>query len=322
MFNLAHGQPVVFTAVATDNLGATSASLPVTAYGQGPGVPIGLVGYWPLAGNATAVIGTDGTMVNGPVAATNENGVAGGALAFDGSQQQYVSIPGGGGLNAATTGTVSMWVMWNSDNQATSFAISGVVLARQDNSVFSDDIIGLDNADPDVANLEWRQNTCCTATIDGSTPVLNGVWHHLAVTFSTNVSELFLDGASQGTNTAGAFHDAATIGLTIGAWIGDGNCYSTASIADVAVWNRVLTASEVQALAAKTSTPLSGIVQPDYLTIGRTTASNVTIKWGSGTVLQSANSLNGPWSDVVPAAVSPYTVPAGAGPTFYRLRSQ
>jgi hypothetical protein len=321
-FNLAHGQPVVFTAVATDNLGASSTSLPVTAYGQGPGVPIGLVGYWPLAGNGKAVIGTDGTLVNGPVATTNQNGVAGGALAFDGSSKQYVSIPGGGGLNAATTGTISLWVLWNSDNQATSCCGPfGVVLARQSNGKFSDDLIDLNNADPDSANLEWRQNACCATTIVGSTPVMNAVWHHLAVTFSTNLSELFLDGDSQGTNTAGAFHNDTTVPLGIGAWYGDGGSYSTASIADVAVWNRVLTASEVQALAAKTSTPLSGIVEPDYLTIERT-AANVTITWGSGTVLQSAGSINGPWNDVVPAALSPYTIQSTAQATFYRLRSQ
>jgi len=69
-----------------------------------------LVGYWPLDGDGTAAVGTDGVLVNGPTATTDRNGAAGGALAFNGTAQQYVSIAGGGGLDGATTATVSLWV--------------------------------------------------------------------------------------------------------------------------------------------------------------------------------------------------------------------
>ena len=71
-----------------------------------------LVSYWPFDGNATATRGESGTFVGAVTAAADRNGEAGGALAFNGSSQQYVSVPGGGGLNGAAAGTISLWVKW------------------------------------------------------------------------------------------------------------------------------------------------------------------------------------------------------------------
>src|SRR5438067_230712 len=87
-------------------------------------------------------------------AAPDRNGVAGGALAFSGSQ--YVSVAGGGGLNAANAGTVSMWVKWSGTQDADCCGSFGAVLARQANGLFSDDILALDSADPSVARIVWR----------------------------------------------------------------------------------------------------------------------------------------------------------------------
>jgi hypothetical protein len=69
-----------------------------------------LLSYWSFDGNATATRGTSGTF-SGTISPTvDRNGTAGGALSFTGSQ--YVSVAGGGGLNAAQKGTISMWVKW------------------------------------------------------------------------------------------------------------------------------------------------------------------------------------------------------------------
>ena len=46
-----------------------------------------------------------------------------------------------------------------------------------------------------------------------------------------------------------------------------------------------------------------------------------TITWKTpGAVLQSANAVNGPYVDIAPAAVSPYSAPITATPKFYRYR--
>src|SRR6188474_3681691 len=70
----------------------------------------GLIEHLPLNGNGTAAVGTSGTLVNGPTAAEDRFGIPSGALAFSGFSQQYVSVAGGGGLNALQAGTISMYV--------------------------------------------------------------------------------------------------------------------------------------------------------------------------------------------------------------------
>jgi hypothetical protein len=295
---------------------------------QGPGAPAGLVGYWPFDGDANAVIGVNGIMVGNPVPALDRNNVAGGALFFDGTLQQNVNVPGGGGLNGARQGTISMWVKWtgNQDLDNVALGAAGAVLSRQQNGSFSDNIINLSSPDPSTALIQWRQNNPGQTNIT-STAFVASDWHHIAVTFTETNSELFVDGFSEGTGPGGALHDNPATALILGAWGGDGGSFATAAIDDVAIWNRVLTADEIQLIAGQLSTPLNLLIAPDCLTVRRS-GNDVVVQWGSQTVLQSAIEITGPYSDVTdPAAPppgyvsSPYTTTASDPRRFYRLRS-
>ncbi len=63
------------------------------------------------------------------------------------------------------------------------------------------------------------------------------------------------------------------------------------------------------------------VVTIDHLTITRGPGTTMnTISWNAPGVLQSANTANGPYVDISPAAVSPYTVTVGTSPKFYRYR--
>jgi len=277
------------------------------------------VGYWPLDGNANAVIGVNGVVISNAVAAADRNGTPGRAMFFDGALQQRVHIPGGGGLNAARQGTISLWVKWTGTQDLGSVAgNAGAVLSRQQDSSFSDDIITLNVANPDNAAVQWRQNTAGGINASNSAIVLNDTWRHIAVTFTEANSQLFVDGFSEGIGSGGALHDNTATPLAIGAWPGGGGCFATATIDDVAVWNRVLSTDEIQLLAGQLRTPLTLLVSPDYLTITRAGA-NVTVRWSSQGVLQSATAAGGPYLDVA-NATSPYSPPSGPA-RFYRLRS-
>lgn len=315
--NLNYGGRATFTAVATDNLGAQISAAPVEICVQGPGAPAGLVGYWPLDGNANAVIGRNGDMIGGPAPAIDRNGIVGGALFFDGAMQQNVQIPGGGGLNGARQGTISMWVKWTG-SQDDGFGPSyGAVLSRQQNGQFSDNIINLSNADPNAGAVQWRQNGA--VTIAGTGAVANDVWRHILITFTETNSELFVDGLSEGTGPGGALHNNPATALAIGAWSGDGGSFATATIDDVAVWNRVLTFDEIQEIAGQLSTPLDLLIAPDCLTIERN-GNNVTVRWRSQGVLQSADDIGDTFTDVA-GATSPYVPTVLEQRKFYRLRS-
>jgi len=224
----------------------------------------GLVSYWDFDGDAVATVGTDGNMINGPTATTDRNGVAGQALAFDGTLSQYVEVADGGGLNGAYVGTISMWVKWSGtqDSDTPAWNYYGAVMGRQSSTGFSNNLIALGDADPAAGGVRWGPAGAAASTIDGATVVGDGVWHHVAVAFQphfTGLSELFLDGASQGTVSAEALSQSvgAEVALSLGAWIGGGGSYSTTTMDDVAIFDDMLSASQINALYTQTETPLS-----------------------------------------------------------------
>ncbi len=215
-----------------------------------------LVGYWPFDGNPTAVRGTSGTL-NGTVGtASDRNGTAGGALAFTGASSQYVSVAGGGGLNAATRGTISLWVKWTGAQDSDCCGTFGAVLSRQANGQFSDTILALNAADPNVGRIVWRQAGGPAPVILTSAAAPGTNWHHIAITFAPGVSSLYVDGQAQGSAAGAAMGNNPATPLAIGAWAGDGGGFSTASIDDVAVWDQPLTAGQVGELAGQTRSPL------------------------------------------------------------------
>lgn len=214
-----------------------------------------LVSYWPFDGNATATRGTSGNLLGGPGAAADRNGAAGGALAFDGVSQ-YVSVAGGGGLNAATAGTVSLWVKWTGNQDGDCCGTFGAVLARQGNGLFSDDILALNSANPATARIVWRQSGGPAPVLITGTTAVGTNWHHIAVTFAPGNSTLYVDGVAEGSAAGAALNNNANVPLSIGAWASDGAGFSHASIDDVAVWDRALTPAQVAGLATQSKTPL------------------------------------------------------------------
>ena len=216
-----------------------------------------LVSYWPLDGNATATRGANGTLMNGVTVATDRNGGANGALAFNGLSSQWISVPAGGGLNAVAQGTISMWVKWSGTQDADCCGTFGAVLSRQANGQFSDDILALNNANPASARIVWRQSGGPAPILITGTTIVGTNWHHIVVTFANGASStLYVDGIAEGSGGGSGMNNNPVIPLAIGAWAFDGGGFSTASIDDVAIWNRPLSAAQVAQLAAQSKTPL------------------------------------------------------------------
>jgi hypothetical protein len=284
-------------------------------------MPFGLVGYWPLDGDATAVIGAGGIMVSNPVPTLDRNEMPGGALAFDGLLQQRVEIPGGGGLNGARRGTISLWAKWTGLQDTGFGGAAGAVISRQRDGGFSDTILHLNNPDPNAAVLQWRQTGApAPVAATGTAVVFADTWHHIAVVFTETNSQLYLDGIPDGAlGTGGIMRNDTLAPLAIGAWIGGGDSYATAAIDDVATWTRVLTTDEIQVLALQGRTPFDLLIAPDCLSIERG-ETKVTVRWQSDGVLQGASEVTGPYTDI-PGAANPYESDVASAPQIFRLRS-
>ncbi|MCA9197073.1 MAG: DUF4457 domain-containing protein [Planctomycetales bacterium] len=222
------------------------------------GVRADLIGYWPFDGSSEAIVGEDGFDVNGPLdVAVDRNGTARGALEFNGIDQ-YVEVSGGGGLDGVLGGTISMWVAWNGFQDSDCCGgTAGSVLARQANGQFSDNILTLSDPDPEFGSVVWRQSGGpAPALITGLDPVGDGQWRHIAVTFSPLGSELFIDGESQGTAVGNTpLNSNPDIPLSIGAWAGDGQGFSATFIDDVAIFDDILSGSQIASLFDGSKTP-------------------------------------------------------------------
>ncbi len=214
-----------------------------------------LVSYWTFDGNATATRGTSGTLMGAVGAANDRNNQPNGALAF-GGPSQHVSVAGGGGLNAAAAGTISIWVKWNGVQDADCCSTFGAVLGRQANGMFSDNIIALNTASPATARIVWRQSGGPAPVLITGTTAVGTNWHHVAVTFANSGSTLYVDGVPQGSAAGAGMNNGPATALSIGAWAADGGGFATATIDDVAIWDQPLTAGQVAQLAAQTRTPL------------------------------------------------------------------
>jgi hypothetical protein len=215
-----------------------------------------LVSYWPFDGDATATVGTDGSSVGAVTPTADRAGTAGRALAF-GGPSQYVEVPGGGGLNAAASGTISLWAKWNASFQdADCCGNFGAILARQGNGQFSDNILALSTSNPATAKLVWRQSGGPAPVLITGTTTIGTGWRHIAVTFSPEGTTLYVNGIPQGTATGSPLSDGGSVPLSIGAWAGDGAGFMNGTLDDVAVWNAPLTAEQIAELAASTKSPL------------------------------------------------------------------
>ncbi len=234
-----------------------------------------LVGYWPFNSNAAASFGSSGQLIGSPAAAVDRAGTAGEALAFNGSSQ-YVSVPGGGGLNGAASGTITLWAKWNAVSQDADCCGSfGAILARQSNGAFSENILALNGSNPATARLVWKQNGAGSTLLTSSAAVGTG-WRHIAVTFSPGGSTLYLNGVAQGTAIGSALSNNAGTPLSLGSWAGDGAGFMNGTLDDVAIWNAPLPATQIAQLAASSKAPadFSGVENAVYYSGDGTMASN------------------------------------------------
>ncbi len=151
-----------------------------------------------------------------------------------------------------------------------------------------------------------------------------GTWIHLVTTYDGTEWTLYRNGvevASQA-DTIGAVpvDDAAWAIGARGRWSsamgisapGFPDRSFSGQIDEVAIYDQALSAARVAAHYS------AGLLGPNPLTIQRS-GNDIVLTWTSGT-LQSADLVEGPYTDVAEATAPTYTVPIGVQPKFYRLR--
>ncbi len=255
----------------------------------------GLVGEWLFSGNPndTSGNGHNGT-VNGATPHQDRFGTFASAYDFDGSND-YIDYgdPADNSLDIGTNATISAWLKLDE--------------APVDGALYP--IIGKNEG----SNNKWNWSYCSNYSALGSRPMFHmvtqpagnyvcanlltpavGTWYHLVVIKSGNNYTFYTDGVA-----AGSYSGATAVSL-IEASLRIGNTeafFCNGAIDDVRLYNRVLSASEIQALYTEggwvpvtgvtldksSAKVLLGATEQLTATIVPVDASNQSITWTSGT---------------------------------------
>ncbi len=217
-------------------------TLPVTAAAIVP--PANLVGWWTGDGSSPTIApdlaGTNPGTLNGGV--TYAAGKVGNAFRFDGNANHgsYVNIPDAPGLDSST-GTWDFWLN-TTQNQQYVGLVGKSDAASSVNGITMQLFQG-------HARVEVK-GPGPTLLLEPTTPLLNdGQWHQMALTFqSGGTVVLYIDGQALATGTAPTFSFGANDPLRFGVMTDGFWTPYNGLLDEVQVFNRALSATEVQAI--------------------------------------------------------------------------
>ncbi|MBI5757713.1 MAG: tandem-95 repeat protein, partial [Planctomycetales bacterium] len=196
--------------------------------------PAGLVAWWTGENTANdSVGGHSGTLKNGATFAT---GKVGSAFRLDG-QNDYVEIPTSSDLDPITAATLDAWVYFD---QLPSVAGHTMTIVGKSPNL---DL----QADQDnrfhflLANSGFRVASIATIQV--------GQWYHVAGVFAANRLEIYVNGTLENTTSLpGVSRLTNANALTIGASAVSPGRYFNGLIDEVDLFNRALSASEIQSI--------------------------------------------------------------------------
>lgn len=252
-----------------------------------------------------------------------------------------VSVPDGTFLNTATgddTLTVSYWQKLHAVRDSSAFWLvspSSPSDSRgmQAHTPWGDQSIYFDNSG--CCNADETRISAPIANFEDYTGTAAWwqTWHHFALVKNAETKEIWINGKLFHSGIGNPLPSDFTR-LTIGGGPGITQNRMAGVLDDFAIYNAALTPAQIAALASGTApgavTGSPGLIAhwdfndppastgPDPEVSVAKSGANVVITYTG--VLQGADAVNGPYSDVA-GATSPATIPASAAQKYYRSRS-
>jgi hypothetical protein len=204
--------------------------------------PAGLVSWWTGDGTnpttAPDLAGANPGALAGGV--TYAAGKVGNAFTFDGGNGSYVNVPDAASLNVTTGAT---WDFWVKTSQSGSYV--GLMGKHDAGGSLNGVTVWVDPSG--VAAVQIK-GASLILTLTGSTRVNDGQFHHLALTFqSGGPALLYVDGQQQASGTAPVFSFNPNP-LRLGRMLDPFWAPLNGQLDEVQVFNRVLTAAEIQGI--------------------------------------------------------------------------
>jgi hypothetical protein len=212
--------------------------------------PSGLVSWWPGDGNANDIVGPNNGTLHGDAAFATGfvTSGTGQAFSFDGLGD-YVLVPDDASLDVGVgSSTFDAWIKRDTSPNSLEF-----VLTHGEGGDFPVRLLGINSSGRVDARIEGT-GPQVSSTNDGAT-VIDGSFHHIAVVFdrSTNQMIRYVDGAQTGTidilaSVTGSTDTARPFQIASALSSGVQGFFFGGLIDEIEVFNRALSASEIQAI--------------------------------------------------------------------------
>jgi hypothetical protein len=228
--------------IANNTLGTNPYDITLSGTGV---VEANLVAYYPFNGNANDESGNsnNGT-VSGATLTQDRFGNPNSAYNFDGVSN-YIAVPDSPTLDITGPITIAAWIK-------PTVASGNYVVTKGDPTV-GGFVYDLDIYPGSVRSLfHYQGGGSATRGATGATSIVSGVWQHVAVTWDGATVTVYYDGQPDGTgpfniNTDGPIR-TSNMDLEIGRYFYGGQLCFAGAIDEVYIYNRALSASEIQAL--------------------------------------------------------------------------
>jgi len=202
----------------------------------------GLVGYWPFNGNANdeSGNGNNGT-VNGATLTSDRFGNVGKAYSFDGSS--FISVANSNSINFTNQFTLNAWMNSSSLNPNQGILGKGQNLTQTGYAL-------LHRVDDNQTGISMQTNSPIIQAYSFTLPnqIIVNTWNLITGTYDGNVLKLFVNGVLVTSfNSNISLTPNPLTSLLFGCELTNFRFF-TGKLDDVAIFNRVLSASEVQQL--------------------------------------------------------------------------
>jgi hypothetical protein len=206
----------------------------------------GCLALYEMNGNSND---TSGTYNGTPTNITYEGGAFDQAAVFNGSSSG-INLPSSlntSVIDATGAFSISMWI--NANDIST---IQYLFCSNNSNNVD----LGINTNNQGVGKIVWTIYNTSYSYLISTTTITTNTWYNIVVTYNNGLSELFINGASQGTITKTLLE--SSIEPTLGYRNTGGSVRFNGSIDQVRIFNTALTQSQVTTLARGIATSYSG----------------------------------------------------------------
>ena len=226
----------------------------------------------------------------GATPATDRNGTANAALAFNGTNQYMQCSTPGFQMGPTSNYTVSFWL---------NRPVQGYGVALMHGTTTNGNFIW--NFQTNTTNgIQYGTNKQGSAWTWAQSTYTVGSWNHMVATFQGGSMTLYVNGVQAATATyphTGAAQ--TTLPLWLGRGVGGG--YFAGSLDDLGIWNRVLTSAEIGSLYAGCDLSITGQPIAFQGNVGANATFQTTAS-SSNAAYQWQESNNGAWSNLTNSA--------------------